>query len=472
MITVGRAGNSAAIKTLKWQALHGSLVKRLAIRTLMFAVAISMLPLMQIVYDVDPTKPFFLSSDGCNSEMDILGPNSLLGRVLVPVTPIAFPHLRSGMCKENVNLTAKVAVELMSKSLLNHGAKALCIGQRSAEAVMALNELGFSDVDLVHRHPFFTLKHKQVICELEFNDNSFDFVIMRDLNEVSVPALFLNEVERILKPGGVAAMLVGVQGSSHGSLIRAATSVSSFLKSSTVVHVVSLGSFSLVAIMKRADELVPFEDYRLPMNCPSMKRNKQFMNNLEALAEKKLEGNDKRIAYLPRFANVPNIGNLVYIDMGVKEAANFSGSNWFLPSYPIESRAFSVYIVDHDALVLSSHVKSPGITFIYHPALAENASEEKMHSTGDEEALVGEDEFDFFIWFKETVEVADFVVLKMNLGKSEMNFLSKLFESGVICFVDELFLHCPESDHNVAGCTDVFESLRNVGVFVHQWWGN
>jgi len=438
----------------------------------MFAVAISMLPLMQIVYDVDPTKPFFLSSDGCNSEMDILGPNSLLGRVLVPVTPIAFPHLRSGMCKENVNLTAKVAVELMNKSLLNYGAKALCIGQRSAEAVMALNELGFSDVDLVHRHPFFTLKHKQVICELEFNDNSFDFVIMRDLNEVSVPALFLNEVERILKPGGVAAMLVGVQGSSHGSLIRAATSVSSFLKSSTVVHVVSLGSFSLVAIMKRADELVPFEDYRLPMNCPSMKRNKQFMNNLEALAEKKLEGNDKRIAYLPRFANVPNIGNLVYIDMGVKEAANFSGSNWFLPSYPIESRAFSVYIVDHDALVLSSHVKSPGITFIYHPALAENASEEKMHSTGDEEALVGEDEFNFFIWFKETVEVADFVVLKMNLGKSELNFLSKLFESGVICFVDELFLHCPESDHNVAGCTDVFESLRNVGVFVHQWWGN
>lgn len=469
---MGRAGNSTAIKTLKWQALHGSLAKRLAIRTLMFAVAISMLPLMQIVYDVDPTKPFLLSSDGCDSEMDILGPNSLLGRVLVPLTPIAFPHLRSGMCKENVNLTANVAMELISKNLLNYGAKALCIGQRSPEAIMALNEMGFSDVHLVHRHPFFTLKHKQVICELDFNDNSFDFVIMRDLNEVSVPALFVNEVERILKPGGVAAMLVGVQGSSHDGLIRAATSVSSFLKSSTVVHMVSLGSFSLVAIKKRANELVPFEGYRLPTNCPSIKRNKQFMNNLEVLVEKKLQGNDRTIAYLPRFANVPNIGNLVYIDMGVKEAANFSGSNWFLPSYPIESRVFSIYIVDHDALVLSSHVKSPGVTFIYHPALAENASLEKMHTIDDEEVLLGEDEFDFFVWFKETVEVADFAVLKMNMGKSEMNFLSKLFESGVICFVDELFLHCPESDHNVAGCTDIFESLRSIGVYVHQWWGN
>lgn len=469
---MGRAGNSTAIKTLKWQALHGSLAKRLAIRTLMFAVAISMLPLMQIVYDVDPTKPFLLSSDGCDSEMDILGPNSLLGRVLVPLTPIAFPHLRSVMCKENVNLTANVAMELISKNLLNYGAKALCIGQRSPEAIMALNEMGFSDVHLVHRHPFFTLKHKQVICELDFNDNSFDFVIMRDLNEVSVPALFVNEVERILKPGGVAAMLVGVQGSSHDGLIRAATSVSSFLKSSTVVHMVSLGSFSLVAIKKRANELVPFEGYRLPTNCPSIKRNKQFMNNLEVLVEKKLQGTDRTIAYLPRFANVPNIGNLVYIDMGVKEAANFSGSNWFLPSYPIESRVFSIYIVDHDALVLSSHVKSPGVTFIYHPALAENASLEKMHTIDDEEVLLGEDEFDFFVWFKETVEVADFAVLKMNMGKSEMNFLSKLFESGVICFVDELFLHCPESDHNVAGCTDIFESLRSIGVYVHQWWGN
>lgn len=469
---MGRAGKSTAIKTLKWQALHGSLAKRLAIRTLMFAVAISMLPLMQIVYDVDPTKPFLLSSDGCDSEMDILGPNSLLGRVLVPLTPIAFPHLRSVMCKENVNLTANVAMELISKNLLNYGAKALCIGQRSPEAIMALNEMGFSDVHLVHRHPFFTLKHKQVICELDFNDNSFDFVIMRDLNEVSVPALFVNEVERILKPGGVAAMLVGVQGSSHDGLIRAATSVSSFLKSSTVVHMVSLGSFSLVAIKKRANELVPFEGYRLPTNCPSIKRNKQFMNNLEVLVEKKLQGTDRTIAYLPRFANVPNIGNLVYIDMGVKEAANFSGSNWFLPSYPIESRVFSIYIVDHDALVLSSHVKSPGVTFIYHPALAENASLEKMHTIDDEEVLLGEDEFDFFVWFKETVEVADFAVLKMNMGKSEMNFLSKLFESGVICFVDELFLHCPESDRNVAGCTDIFESLRSIGVYVHQWWGN
>lgn len=291
---------------------------------------------------------------------------------------------------------------------------------------------------------------------------------MRGLNEVSVPALLVNEVERILKPGGVGAMIVGVRGSSHDSLIRSATSVSSFLKSSSVVHVVSLGSFTLVAIKKREKEPGPFEGYRLPTNCPSLKRNGQYMKNLEALVEKRPEGMDKRIAYLPRFTNVPCNGNLVYIDMGVKEAANFSGGNWFLPSYPIESRAFSVYIVDHDALVLSSHVKSPGVTFIYHPALAESTSRERMiNAVDDEEPLLGEDEFDFLVWFKETVEVADFVVLKMNMGKTEMNFLSKLFETGTICFVDELFLHCPEPS-----CTDVFKSLRNVGVFVHQWWGN
>lgn len=469
---MGGVGNSAYFKTLKSQALHGSLAKRLAIRTLMFAIAISMLPLMQLVCNVDPTKPFLLSSDGCDSERGFLDADSLLGRVLKPVTPIAFPHLRSGLCMENMNLTIDVAMELMSKKLLNYDARALCIGQGSGEAVIALREMGFSDVDLSHGHPFFSLKKKQVICELDFDDNSFGFVITRDLKRVSVPALLVNEVERILKPGGIAAVLVGIEGSNHDSLIRSATSVSSFLKSSNVVHVVSLGTFTLVAFKKRDSESGSFKDYHLPENCPSIKRSKPFMNNMEPIVDKKPERNGKRIGYLPMFVNIPSKGKLVYVDMGPKEAANFSGNNWFLPSYPIDSRSFSIYIVDHDALVLSSHVKSPGVTFIYHPALAGSGVKDEMNITADEEPLVGEDEFDFFVWFKETVEFADFVVLKMNVGKPEMKFLFELFESDVICSVDELFLHCPESEHNGESCIDVFKSLRKVGIFAHQWWGN
>lgn len=473
---MGGVHNFGGLKAVKWQALHGSLARRLAIRTLMFALVISMLPLLQLVIDFDPAKPMFLNTDGCDTDVGFLDPNGIVGRVLKPIAPFAFPHLRSGMCQDNVNLTIDVVRELLGKNLLDYGAKALCIGQGTALAVSALREIGFSNVDEVHRHPFFMIKHKQVVCELDFDDNSFDFVIANDLSKVSVPAVLVSEVERILKSGGTAAMLVGSEGSNHDCLIRSATKVSSLLKRSNVIDVVSMGSFTMVAFKKRGNSVGSFDQYHLPTNCPSIKRNKPIMSKVEPLVDTKPKANDKRIAYLPNIVGVPSKGKLVYIDMGAKEAANFSDSNWFLPSYPIDSKAFSVYIVDHDALVLSSHVKSPGVTFIYHPALGGSVFKDKSNSFNEEEPLIDDDEFDFLVWFKETVELADFVVLKMNMGKAEMKFLAELFESGSICYVDELFLHFSNADHDDSGVIgeshiNLFKSLRSRGVFVHQWWG-
>ncbi|KNA25269.1 hypothetical protein SOVF_007990 [Spinacia oleracea] len=473
---MGGVHNLGGFKTVKWQAFHGSLARRLAIRTLMFALVISMLPLLQLVIDIDPAKPMFMSSNGCDTEVGYFDPDSVLGRVLKPIAPFVFPHLRSGMCQDNVNLTISVVRELMGKNLLNFGAKALCIGKGTASAVSALRDFGFSNVDEIHRHPFFMLKQKQVVCELDFDDNSFDFVMANDLSKVSVPAILVSEVERILKSGGTGAILVGSEGSNHDSLIRSATTVSSFLKRSNVIDVVSLGSFTLVAFMKKGNKLGSFEQYRLPTNCPSIKRNKPIMNKMEPLVDKMPKANGKRVTYLPNLVGVPSTGKLVYIDMGAKEAANFSNSNWFLPSYPINSKAFSVYIVDHDAFVLTSHVKCPGVTFIYHPALGGSVVKDKSNSVNvhDEEPLIDDEEFDFVVWFKETVEVADFVVLKMNMGKAEMKFLSELFESGIICYVDELFLHFSDADRDDNGESHInlFQSLRSNGVFVHQWWGN
>jgi hypothetical protein len=68
------------------------------------------------------------------------------------------------------------------------------------------------------------------------------------------------------------------------------------------------------------------------------------------------------------------------------------------------------------------------------------------------------------------VQHADFVVLKMKAGKVELRFLSGLFQSGAVCFIDELFLSC--SDQVGGNCLDLFMSLRSSGVFLHQWWGD
>ncbi|CAF2111500.1 BnaCnng31030D [Brassica napus] len=138
---------------------------------------------------------------------------------------------------------------------------------------------------------------------------------------------------------------------------------------------------------------------------------------------------------------------LVVFRRNVEDTADHltTRSNWFFPSYPIEKKAFNSYFVHHNTLVLTSYVKSPGVTFIYHPGLAAATKA----GTGDqEEPFVEDDSFDFLEWFKETTSFADFVVLKMNTSGAELKFLYELINSGTICSVDEL----------------------NSGVFVHQWW--
>ncbi|GAB4856709.1 hypothetical protein Ancab_014624 [Ancistrocladus abbreviatus] len=473
----------AAYKALKWQVVHGSLAMRVLMRIFLISIAISSLPLMQLVCDetgLTKLTELYAANDsgGCsNTDLGHLDPDLFLGGVLKPVTPILFPLLRYAQCKDDENLTLAVVRELMGKHLLTHDAKALCVGWGSGSAALTLCRLGFSSVDEVYRRSTFTRKHMQVVHKLHHEDSSFDFVLARDLDKVSVPVLLVSEIERILKPGGVGAVLVGIEGSSPSSLIRSAIPVSSSLKSSNVMRVTSLSGLTFIAFKKRFDSVVSFEQFGLPENCPSIRTNKPFIGHMEPLAEEKPLGENRRITYLPNLVDVSRKRRLVYIDMAAREAANFSNSNSFLPSYPIDSKAFDVFIVDHDALVLSSHVNKPGVTFIYHPGLAGNPSKTNSADVQDIELPIDDDEFDFLAWFIDTVDSADFVVLKMNMGKAELKFLYELFESRAICSVDELFLDCSDMDHESGGmnptksCMDMFRSLRSSGVFVHQWWG-
>ncbi|TQD70279.1 hypothetical protein C1H46_044186 [Malus baccata] len=292
------------------------------------------------------------------------------------------------------------------------------------------------------------------------------------------------EVVGISRPGsyklrssdGKTAMLVGSSVSSPNSLIRSATPISSLLKSSSVVHVNYVNNFTLVVFKKNYDNAGLFEQYHLPADCPSLTSNRPFIGKMERLVKEKPVEYGKRFAYLPNFVDVSSKRRLVYIDIGAAAHLNANVTNWFLPSYPIERKDFNVYFVDHNTSVLLSYVKKPGITFVYHPGLAGIKPQVNVPIDGITDPYVGDEGFDFLVWFKETVGFADFVVLKMNAGNVELKFLTELFESGAICFVDELFLHC--SGQVDAGgempvdCMDIFGSLRSSGVFVHQWWGD
>ncbi|KAG6735585.1 hypothetical protein POTOM_061772 [Populus tomentosa] len=428
-ISMLRVEHNMNWKALRYQILSGSIARRVLLRASMLVTAMSIIPLILFFYGSDPGLLFdSVRYNECDAPFMYMGSHLLRNRFLKPIWG-------SIDGEEGVNVTTNVVRELLGMQIIDPSAKVLCVGEGSAPAVFALRELGFLNACGVHRHPFFSLKHKRMAYELEYADDSFDFVLSGDLEKISVPAIVVLESERVLKPGGIGAMLVGVDSFNTNNLI-------------------SVGYF---------------QQYQLPADCPSIMNNRPHLEKLEPLTENKQVEHEKNIAYLPKFVDMPSRKRLVFVEIGGGEHLNSSVSSWFLPSYPVDRNTFDVYFVDHNASVLLSGVEKPGVAFIYYPGLA--GVEATLNPDVEEFDQSVEDEgFDFLDWFKQTVQHADFVVLKMKAGKVELRFLSGLFQSGAVCFIDELFLSC--SDQVGGDCMDLFKSLRSSGVFVHQWWGD
>ncbi|CAK8543840.1 unnamed protein product [Lathyrus sativus] len=462
-------------KLLNFQILHGSIVRRVFFRSIMLAATISMVALFRALSDFDLgnlvpiANSFNCYADSDNNVTSNPSSNFLRNRIWGNVN-----------CEKDVNLTVSVVTELMGKQFLNCEANTLCVGEGSSMAVKAMKQLGFSTVSGVYSNRFFTLNMKRIVYELDYQDSSFDFVLSRDLDKVSVPALLVLEVERVLKPNGIGALLVGAKSSHHNDLIRSATPVSSLLRFSSVVHVDSIDDeLNLVVFKKRSENATAFFNHHqlsLPADCPSLALTKPLIDLMEPLvSEKPKPSNATLVSYLPKFVDISTRKRLVYVDIGVGELLNANVSDWFLPSYPIDQKDFNVYFVHYNTSIMLSYVKRPGITFVYHPGLAGKVVtaadvDEDVEDDEEVDPYVGEEEFDFLAWFKETVQYADFVVLKMNAGEVELKFLSDVFDSGAICFVDEMFLRCPDITSKES-CMDVYKSLRSNGVYVHQLWG-
>ncbi|KAI4349159.1 hypothetical protein L6164_009791 [Bauhinia variegata] len=469
-------------KAFKFQILNESVARHVFFRAFLLALAISIVSLLHALskFDLGALAPN--NNDECDADLASTSTNVTLtpGSYLFQsrILNKFWGSFDSMNCKKDVNLTINAVTELMGKQLLDRGAKSICLGEGSPMAVSAMQQLGFSEVSGVHKHRLFSLKQKNLVYELDYQDSSFDFVFSRDLDKASVPALLLLEVERILKPGGIGALLVAATGSNSNDSIRSATPVSLSLRSSSVVHANYINELNLVVFKKRSENTSYFSQYSLPIDCPSLTFTKPLVQLMEPIVEETPPEYEKRVSYLPKFVDVSTRKRLAYIDIGVGELTNGNVTGWFPPSYPVDQKSFSVYFVHYNTSILSSHAKRPGITFVYHPGLAGKVTA-KLGTNVDLNPFVGKEEFDFLAWFKETVQYADFVVLKMSAGKVEREFLLNLFESGAICFVDELFLSCPASGTGDGkdmkakeSCMDMYKGLRNNGVYVHQWGGD
>ncbi|KAL6506381.1 hypothetical protein OROGR_024562 [Orobanche gracilis] len=465
------------LKFLKWHLTRSSLMRRVVLRTFMLVLALIVVSLMQMPREFHVIEPILSNIvDKCPLELDSnsnpeLNLTGSLRSVLNSAPPVfgPFPLL----CKGSENLTKAIFKELMEKNLLQSNTRALCVGPKSASAVLALRHLGFFEALGVERHPFFSLFKRRFVYELDFKDNYFDFVFSDDLDRLSVPALLVMEIERVLRSGGTGAILVRGRGFYSDGPVRSATNIASFLKSSDVVHACAVGSFTLVIFKKRLEGFAFFEHFQLPDNCPSVENNKPYMKYIEPIGGEIPGRAGPKLSYLPTLMNISSRSKLVYINVGAGEYAKSSVAK-MLKSYRGDRHAaFEVFIIDHRTSVLSSYVMNPGINFVYDPTLTGEVDAPNISSEDEFLSAPTDDEgFDFIRWFDETVSRGDFVVLMMKAKLMELKIIVELFETGKICHVDELFLHCSDAADSTGDCLNLLKSLRKSGVYAHQWLGD
>ncbi|XP_075504439.1 uncharacterized protein LOC142541866 [Primulina tabacum] len=453
---------------LKWRLLRGSLVRRVVMRAFMLVVALMLVSLVQIVRVFRVVEPKMPSFDECPLNLNS-SPSVNFTGFLNFAPGFALPQFRASATgvRDSETVSKAMFKLLMEKNFLSLNARALCVGEGFASDLMVLRELGYFNAVGVDIHPSFSLVKRRFVYALKFEDNHFDFVLSRGLDSVSVPSLLVLEIERVLRLGGTGAILLGSHQFYSGGSVRPFLSL---LKSSNVVHMCKIGSFTLVIFIKGHENFASFEHFQLPSNCPSVKQNMPWIKNIEPLVDKNSKPSKPEFSYLPKFLNISSRNKLLYINIGAGEFAKSSITKMSKTYCSDHHTAFEVFIIDYKTSVLSSYVMDRGTTFVYHPALAGNAAATAPEISSDEffSAPSDDEGFDIVQWFNETVTDDDFVVLMMNAKLVELNILVELFKTGLICRVDELFLRCSDGEN----CKKLCNSLRNSGVYAHQWSGD
>ena len=80
---------------------------------------------------------------------------------------------------------------------------AICLGSRTGQEVVALQELGVTKCIGIDLHEFKPYTIKGDIHELKFKDNIFDLAFSNILDHSLYPEKFASEVSRVLKKDGI-----------------------------------------------------------------------------------------------------------------------------------------------------------------------------------------------------------------------------------------------------------------------------
>ncbi|KAI9115886.1 hypothetical protein K1719_012816 [Acacia pycnantha] len=422
---------------------------------------------------------------------------------------------------EAVSFYSSVFKDLVSSGYLSPKSKSLCVETPTGRDVYALKEIGVSDSIGIAKKASKPLVKAGQAHRLPFRDNTFDFIFSGEggLEKSTRASDFASEIARTLKPEGFVVFHVKAKDT---------YSFNSFLDLFINFKVVkthdidgfdsSMPHIREIVLRKEFDGIVhEFEKFDDDSSgkCSTHGYKQKLVRNAEPLITEEplkpwitLKRNLKNIKYLPSMVDISFKNRYVYVDVGARSYGSSIGS-WFRKQYPKQNKTFHVYAIEADKtfhqeyrvkkgitlLPYAAWVKNETLTFEIHRDPGEHVEVKgrgmgriqplQASSSGDFDGEVEKIQgFDFANWLKNTVSRKDFVVMKMDVEGTEFDLIPRLFETGAICLVDEIFLEChynrwqrccpgqrsPKYEKTYDQCLELFTSLRQSGVLVHQWF--
>ncbi|PIA59603.1 hypothetical protein AQUCO_00400469v1, partial [Aquilegia coerulea] len=400
--------------------------------------------------------------------------------------------------------------DLIFEGLLSLNSKALCVETPRGEDVFALKEIGVNDSIGIFKKAFPPLVQFGEVSRLPFDNSTFDFVVCGNgrLDRSNRPFQFVSEISRVLKPNGVVVV--------YTRSVKDLYSLNSFLRlfdccKFVVSRKIPLLSYTVKEIVLR--KKVTTSDKSVN-KCSLQGYRKDIIGKAEPLIKEEplkpwitLKRNVNSVKYLPSMVDISFKHKYVYIDVGARSYGSSIGS-WFRKQYPKQNKTFEIYAIEADRAFHEEYKRKKNVKLLPYAAWVRNETlffeinrdpvqkndgkrrgmgriqstvQSSFNFMGDLDKIRG---FDFAHWLKNTVSRKDFVVMKMDVEGTEFDLIPKLFETGAICLIDEIFLEChynrwqkccpgkrsPKYQKTYAQCLDLFSSLRKSGILVHQWW--
>ncbi|CAN6846430.1 unnamed protein product, partial [Brassica oleracea] len=500
--------SSSDLKMEGKAATSSSLLRNMMVRVLLLGV---LLLLLRFAYVVTITGESCNRGDFCFFS---LPPN------LVSVIGSTSPVADDDDLIKSVQFYSSVFRDLISDGFLSPDSKSLCVeATPTGREVFSLREIGVKDSIGISKKALRPLVVKGEGHSIPFQANTFDFIFSGGgrLGKSLKPLEFADEITRTLKPQGIAVVHVAATDT---------YSFNSFLDLFNSCSLIKMRDLDAPFDSPHIREFV-IQKYSGGGHhkkssgggggkcwIPGYKTD--LIRDAEPLIQEEplkpwitLKRNIQNVKYIPSMVDIRFKSRYVYVDVGSRSYGSSIGS-WFKKQYPKQNKTFDVFAIEADKAFHEEYKIKKKVQLLPYAAWVRNEtlSFEINHDPGKEveakamgrgmgriqpvkkssSSLAGEvnliQGFDFADWLKKSVRERDFVVMKMDVEGTEFDLIPRLIKTGAICLIDELFLEChynrwqrccpgqrsQKYNKTYNQCLELFTSLRQSGVLVHQWW--